>query len=83
MKTIFNTLVHLMNLAEEMKDLKGDQKKAFVLTEIQQIITQEAYERYGMFIEFTIDGLIEISRKNLKLFVHKKNLCFSCIKNNL
>ena len=82
MKTIFNTIISLMNNIESVKGMNGEQKKHYVINEIKKIISSESFERYEPFIELTIDGLIHISKKNLKLFVHKKNLCFSCINNN-
>lgn len=82
MNTNFNTIITLMNNVESIKGMNGEQKKYYVINEIKKIMSNETFERYEPFISLTIDGLINISKKNLKLFVHKKNLCFSCIKNN-
>ena len=77
--TLFGTIVNLMNDVDIFIDMGGIEKKQYVLNEVKKILTEEAYERYSLFIDITIDGIIDISRKNIKLYLNKRKLCLSCI----
>lgn len=78
-RTLFSTIVKLMNDVDQFIDMEGKDKKKYVLSEVKKILTDEAYERYSLFIEITIDGIIDISRNNIKLYLNKRKLCLSCI----
>lgn len=79
----FNELVKLTNTAEKIKELiSGYQKKTYVLSKMKDALGQEAYERYEPFISISIDGLINLSKKKLKIFPRKYKLCLNCISNN-
>ena len=82
---LFGFLVKLTTNADKHKDLElytGFQKKEYVLKEFKKEIGDEAYERYKPWIDITIDGLIDISKKKLKIFPRKYRLCLNCISDN-
>jgi len=80
---LFGFLVKLTNNADKNKDLyTGYQKKQHVLKEFSKEMDDEVYERYKPFIDITIDGLIDISKKRLKIFPRKYKLCLDCISDN-
>jgi hypothetical protein len=80
---LFHYLVKLTNNADKNRELfTGEQKKDHVLKEFLAEIGEELYERYGPFIELTIDGIIDISKKKLKIFPRKYKLCLNCISDN-
>lgn len=78
-KTIFKTIVDLMNTVDMYIDMGGKEKKNFVMNEIKKILTDESYERYEPFISMTIDGIVDISRKNIKVLLNKKKCGAFCI----
>ena len=79
----FNELVKLTNTAEKIKDLiNGVQKKTYVLSKMKDVLGDETYERYEPFISIVIDGLIDLSKKKLKIFPRRYKLCLNCISDN-
>jgi hypothetical protein len=78
-KTIFNTIIDLMNTVDIILDMGGKEKKAYVMNEIKKILTDEAYERYEPFISITIDGIVDISRKKIKVILNKNRCGTFCI----
>jgi hypothetical protein len=80
---LFHYLVKLTNNADKNKDLfTGEQKKEYVLAEFLLELGEELYERYKPFIMLTIDGIIDISKKKLKIFPRKYRLCLNCMSDN-
>ena len=73
---IFSMIVDLMNVVENVINLTGDEKKKYVMDEFKKLIDNQTYERYEPFIEIMINGIIDISKKNIILDVNKRK-CFS------
>lgn len=59
---IFNIIVSLMIIAQTEKI---ENKKEYVLLELQKYMTKEQYERYQPFISISIDGVKYLSKSNL------------------
>jgi hypothetical protein len=81
-ETIFTILLDLMRSTQTMAGLSGDEKKAFVMARIKDILGNESYERYQPIISMAIDLLKTISRDKSVLEgldSLKKKFCFSCI----
>ena len=78
-QTLFKTIVELMNKVDKFVDMQGSEKKLYVMNETKKILTDEAFERYSLFIEMTIDGLVDISKKNIILYLNKRKICIRCI----
>ena len=78
-KTLFKTIVDTMNTVDTFVDMNGKEKKEYVIKEIKKILTDEAFERYSIFIDIIVDGLVDISKNNIKLYLNKRKLCLSCI----
>ena len=76
-KTIFKTIIETMNIVENIVNLNGKQKKEYVLNEMKILLSDESYERYYIFIGLVIDGIVDISKKDIKLLLNKK--CYFCI----
>lgn len=80
-KNIFNELVYLMKVAGEMKNLKGHEKKKYVLEQLAIIIPWDNY--IEEILLFVIDLLIEV--ENGKLVINKRAKkasvnCLDCLK---
>jgi len=77
---IFSMIVDLMNVVENVINLTGDEKKKYVMDEFKKLIDNQTYERYEPFIEIMINGIIDISKKNIILDFNKRK-CFklNCI----
>ena len=77
---IFSMIVDLMNVAENVINLTGNEKKKYVMDEFKKLIDNQTYERYEPFIEIMINGIIDISKKNIILDFNKRK-CFklNCI----
>ena len=73
-KTIFKTIIETMNIVENIINLNGKQKKEYVLNEMKILLSDESYERYYIFIGLVIDGIVDISKKDIKLLLNKKCL---------
>jgi len=73
---IFSMIVDLMNVVENVINLTGDEKKKYVMDEFKKLIDNQTYERYEPFIEIMINGIIDISKKNIILDFNKRK-CFS------
>ena len=78
---LFTAIVCFMNEVEKIRDIEGSDKKTCVLVLIRKYINDsETYERYAPFIEITIDGIVALTRKKLKLVKKSKNGCLVFIR---
>ena len=77
-KSLINTIVNLINIAERDIELKeGIDKKNFVKEELKQIITDEMSDLIDPILDSLIDDLVNIANNKIKLF--KKCKFGNCI----
>ena len=77
-KSLINTIVNLINIAERDVELKeGLDKKNFVKEELKQIITDEMSDLIDPILDSLIDDLVNIANNKIKLF--KKCKFKTCI----
>jgi len=77
---IIELIIGYMEDVEQLVDKTGVDKKAFVMNSIKDIMGQEAYNRYRYFIGITIDFIVKVSKKEIKLNLNNiKKKCFICI----
>jgi len=77
-KSLINTIVNLINIAERDVELKeGLDKKNFVKEELKEIITDEMSELIDPILDSLIDDLVNIANNKIKLF--KKCKFKTCI----
>ena len=77
--SIIESVITLMEQVEEIVNLKGLDKKIFVLKELKLLIGDESYDKYNFMISSFIDFTIKISKGNIKLNLNnikKKYCCF-------
>jgi hypothetical protein len=73
---IIDTVIKMMEKAEQFVNKTGIEKKAIVIDNIKSIMGVESYNRYKYLISSTIDFIIEISKgKKLNLNNLKKKFC--------
>ena len=77
MDIIFENVLYYMNEGEKLKVLSGVEKKGYVIEKIKERIGKEDYEKYDLLINNTIEFLIKLSYKELKIKFNK--LKKSCI----
>ena len=78
---IVDTIIKMMEKAEQFIDKTGIEKKIIVLDNIKSIMGDEPYERYKYFISSTIDFIIEVSKgRKINLNNIKKKFCCLNIK---
>ena len=77
-KSLINTIVNLINIAERDIELKeGLDKKNFVKEELKEIITDEMSNLIEPILDSLIDDLVNIANNKIKLF--KKCKFGNCI----
>jgi len=77
-KSLINTIVNLINIAERDVELKeGIDKKNFVKEQLKEIITDELNELIDPILDSIIDDLVNIANNKIKLF--KKCKFKTCI----
>jgi len=80
---IIDIVVNAMEEAEKLKSYSGNQKKEYVLKMIEDIISPEAYEKYGDLLPVLIDFIVAISKNKYLLNINKikkcYKKCFSCV----
>jgi len=77
-KSLINTIVNLINIAERDIELKeGIDKKNFVKQELKEIITDEMSNLIEPILDSLIDDLISIANNKIKIF--KKCKFKTCI----
>ena len=74
---IFENILYYMNEGEKLKVLSGVEKKGYVIKKIKEKIGEEQYDKYNILIDNTIEFLIKLSYKELKIKFNK--LKKSCI----
>lgn len=72
--TVMNTLIENMIIAQNER---VEDKKAFVMSTMRSILSEESYERYAPFISVTIDALKALSKT--KILQDLKNKKCSCL----
>jgi len=77
-KSLINTIVNLINIAERDVELKeGIDKKNFVKEQLKEIITDEMSNLIDPILDSVIDDLVNIANNKIKLF--KKCKFKTCI----
>ncbi len=77
-KSLINTIVNLINIAERDVELKeGIDKKNFVKEQLKEIITDELNELIDPILDSIIDDLVNIANNKIKIF--KKCKFKTCI----
>ena len=69
---IFDIIVSSMIIAQKEK---FEDKKEFVMKEIQKYLSPESYDRYQPFISIMIDGVKLLSRSNLLKNLKNSKCC--------
>jgi hypothetical protein len=68
---IYELLLEDMTVAEKSKRLvTGKQKHAFVLRQLKKQLGEDVYERYEPFILQSIDFIIKVSKKQIRLLLN-------------
>ena len=76
---IVSLIIKLMEEVEDIVNLKGEEKKAKVLENLQTLIGKNAYNNYYFLIINVIDFAVDISKgKKLNLNNLKKYKFLSC-----
>ena len=75
---IVEIITRLSEEVENIIDLKGPDKKAYVLNSLKSIIGEVAYERYYFLIGGVIEFIVDVS-KGRKININRKKKIFCCI----
>ena len=67
----FEDILYFMNEVEKIKCLKNSEKKGYVIEKIKERIGKEEYNKYDIIIDNTIEFLIKLSYKELKIKFNK------------
>jgi len=76
---IIELIIKTMEEIEQFVDKTGMEKKAYVLKALRETMDEELFERYEYFIIITIDFIVKVSKKGVKLNLNKNKKCLSCI----
>lgn len=78
---IIETILKMMEKAEQFIDKSGVEKKAMVINNIKSIIGDESYNRYKYLIFPIIDFIVSVSKgRKINLNNIKKKFCCLSIK---
>ena len=73
---IIDTVIKMMEKAEQFVDKTGIEKKAIVLDNIKSLMGLESYNRYKYLISSTVDFIIQVSKgRKINLNNIKKKFC--------
>jgi len=73
---IIDTVIKMMEKAEQFIDKTGIEKKAIVLDNIKSLMGLESYNRYKYLISSTVDFIIQVSKgRKINLNNLKKKFC--------
>jgi len=73
---IIDTVIKMMEKAEQFVDKTGIEKKAIVLENIKSLMGLESYNRYKYLISSTVDFIIQVSKgRKINLNNIKKKFC--------
>jgi len=73
---IIETILKMMEKAEQFIDKSGLEKKAIVLNNLKSLLGDDSYERYKYLIMGVIDFAVEISKgRKINLNNIKKKFC--------
>ena len=67
----FEDILYFMNKCEKLKSLSGVEKKGYVIKKIIEKIGEKDYNNYNVLIDNTIEFLIKLSYKELKIKFNK------------
>jgi hypothetical protein len=67
----FEDILYFMNEFEKLNVLSGVEKKGYVIKKIIEKIGEKDYEKYDLLINNTIEFLIKLSYKELKIKFNK------------
>ena len=67
----FEDILYFMNEVEKIKCFKNSEKKGYVIEKIKERIGKEEYNKYDILIDNTIEFLIKLSYKELKIKFNK------------
>ena len=73
--TIFDIIIKFMEQTEKEKGISGRLKKEIVISLIKELLGEETFERYELFISASIEFIIKMS-KGYKIKINKKICCF-------
>lgn len=77
---IIELTIKTMEEIEQFVDKTGLEKKAYVMQALQDTMDDEIFQRYEYFIGITIDFIVKVSKKGVKLNLNNKlKKCFLCI----
>ncbi len=77
---IINIILAFMTSAQDV-NLKGFDKKKWVLQKISETLGADTFNRYGPFISLTIDFIKEVARNKAVLSgLIKKSKCSACLR---
>ena len=79
---IYSYMLFCVKDASKLVKLSNEEKKAFVLQKIKNILSTDVYERYNPMIEKAIDFIVYLSKhpELLKGIKNLHKLCFPCCK---
>lgn len=73
---IIETILKMMEKAEQFIDKSGVEKKAIVLNNLKSLLGEEIYDRYRYLIMGVIDFAVEVSKgRKINLNNIKKKFC--------
>jgi hypothetical protein len=80
-ENLFMVVIRFMNLAEGMDNVTSAEKKHFVETALEVHLGTTGFARYGPLLDVLIDGVVGLTRKDIKLAINQTKKClFSCFK---
>lgn len=75
-ENIVDTIIQMMEKAEQFVDKTGIEKKAVVMTNLKTLLGTETYDRYKYLITGIIDFIVKVSKgKKINLNNIKKKFC--------
>jgi hypothetical protein len=78
-KNIVETILQLMEKAEQFLDKTGIEKKKLVLSNLQSLMGIDIYNRYKHFISSIVEFVIELSKGNKKVNINNIKKKFCCL----
>lgn len=70
---LFEEVIKLMNHVEKMKNKTGNEKKQYVLDQLRNMYPV-SYQQYRPFLDMMIDGIVKISKRDIKLALNKLSI---------
>ncbi len=77
---IIELIIKTMEEIEQFVGKTGLEKKAYVMRSLKDTMDDEIFQRYEYFIGITIDFIVKVSKKGVKINLNNmKKKCFLCI----